>query len=147
MEIDVDGLIGAGRHERTGERTTNRNGLRQKGLLPAIDPNVHGRAAICRRLVLVWLFPPVSPGCRLSRRLRACPGPAGRRYGPFVLPLGGGDRNHSHTNHEPAKPRHFLFARYAPNQWCSMIRRIVVADASAIKPRKRTAHSVPAGSE
>ena len=26
METDVDGLIGAGRHERTGERTTYRNG-------------------------------------------------------------------------------------------------------------------------
>ena len=27
MEADVDGLIGAGRHERSGERTTWRNGL------------------------------------------------------------------------------------------------------------------------
>ena len=26
MESDVDGLIGAGRHERSGERTTYRNG-------------------------------------------------------------------------------------------------------------------------
>lgn len=26
MEIDVDGLIGAGRHERNGERMTWRNG-------------------------------------------------------------------------------------------------------------------------
>jgi hypothetical protein len=26
MEADVDGLIGAGRHERNGERTTWRNG-------------------------------------------------------------------------------------------------------------------------
>ena len=28
METDVDGLIGAGRHERSGERTTYRNGYR-----------------------------------------------------------------------------------------------------------------------
>ncbi len=28
METDVDGLIGAGRHERTGDRTTYRNGYR-----------------------------------------------------------------------------------------------------------------------
>ena len=26
MEADVEGLIGAGRHERSGERTTQRNG-------------------------------------------------------------------------------------------------------------------------
>ena len=32
METDVDGLIGAGRHERTGERTTNRNGYRDRTL-------------------------------------------------------------------------------------------------------------------
>ena len=32
METDVDGLIGAGRHERTGERTTYRNGYRDRTL-------------------------------------------------------------------------------------------------------------------
>jgi hypothetical protein len=32
METDVDGLIGAGRHERTGERTTYRNGCRERAL-------------------------------------------------------------------------------------------------------------------
>ena len=32
METDVDGLIGAGRHERTGERTTYRNGYRDRVL-------------------------------------------------------------------------------------------------------------------
>jgi putative transposase len=33
METDVEGLIGAGRHERTGDRLNYRNGLgRQKGL-------------------------------------------------------------------------------------------------------------------
>ena len=32
METDVDGLIGAGRHERSGERTTYRNGYRDRPL-------------------------------------------------------------------------------------------------------------------
>src|SRR5689334_21587554 len=32
MEADVEGLIGAGRHERTGERTTYRNGYRDRTL-------------------------------------------------------------------------------------------------------------------
>ena len=44
METDVDGLIGAGRHERSGERTTYRNGYRDRtldtrlGEPPAPDP-------------------------------------------------------------------------------------------------------------
>src|SRR5690242_7165524 len=32
MEADVDGLIGAGRYERSGERTTWRNGFRDRAL-------------------------------------------------------------------------------------------------------------------
>ena len=32
METEVDGLIGAGRHERTGDRTTYRNGFRDRTL-------------------------------------------------------------------------------------------------------------------
>jgi len=32
MEADVEGLIGAGRHERSGERTTYRNGYRERAL-------------------------------------------------------------------------------------------------------------------
>jgi len=32
MEADVDGLIGAGRHERSGDRTTWRNGYRERSL-------------------------------------------------------------------------------------------------------------------
>ena len=32
MEADVEGLIGAGRHERTGERLTYRNGFRDRTL-------------------------------------------------------------------------------------------------------------------
>ncbi|GLS65384.1 hypothetical protein GCM10007888_37660 [Methylobacterium oxalidis] len=32
MEADVEGLIGAGRYERTGERSTYRNGYRERSL-------------------------------------------------------------------------------------------------------------------
>jgi len=32
METDVEGLIGAGRHERSGDRTTHRNGYRDRRL-------------------------------------------------------------------------------------------------------------------
>ena len=32
MEADVDDLIGAGRHERSGDRTTWRNGYRERAL-------------------------------------------------------------------------------------------------------------------
>lgn len=32
MEADVDGLVGAGRHERCGDRTTWRNGYRDRSL-------------------------------------------------------------------------------------------------------------------
>src|SRR5712672_4223268 len=32
METDVEGLIGAGRHERSGDRTTYRNGYRDRTL-------------------------------------------------------------------------------------------------------------------
>jgi putative transposase len=32
METDVDGLIGAGRHERTVDRSTYRNGYRDRAL-------------------------------------------------------------------------------------------------------------------
>jgi len=32
MEADVEGLIGAGRHERSGDRTTWRNGYRDRAL-------------------------------------------------------------------------------------------------------------------
>ena len=43
MEADVEGLIGAGRHERSAERLNYRNGYRERprhppGLAPAEDP-------------------------------------------------------------------------------------------------------------
>ena len=53
METDVEGIIGAGRHERSGERTTWRNGYRERaldtrlGTLNLRGPK-RGRAAISR---------------------------------------------------------------------------------------------------
>ncbi len=35
MESDVEGTIGAGRHERSAERLTYRNGYRERSLDPA----------------------------------------------------------------------------------------------------------------
>ncbi len=53
METDVEGLIGAGRHERSGDRTTYRNGYRDRTLdtrlarCSCASPSC-GRAAISR---------------------------------------------------------------------------------------------------
>jgi putative transposase len=43
METDVEGIIGAGRHERTGDRQTYRNGYRDRALdtrLGNADPRI-----------------------------------------------------------------------------------------------------------
>ncbi len=40
MEADVEGLIGAGRHERTGERLNYRNGYRERSTASAAS--THG---------------------------------------------------------------------------------------------------------
>ena len=54
METDVEGLIGAGRYERSGERTTWRNGYRDRTLdtrLGALQLRIPscGRVATSRR--------------------------------------------------------------------------------------------------
>ena len=38
MEADVEGLIGAGRHERTGDRLNYRNGYRDRSLDTRLGP-------------------------------------------------------------------------------------------------------------
>jgi putative transposase len=65
MESDVEGLIGAGRYERSGERTTWRNGYRDRtftrpsGRLAISDPKTAARQ----------LFPAISGGPQeLGRR-------------------------------------------------------------------------------
>jgi hypothetical protein len=46
METDVEGVIGAGRHERTGDRTTYRNGYRDRTLDTPRHPSAaHSEAA------------------------------------------------------------------------------------------------------
>jgi transposase-like protein len=51
METDVEGLVGAGRHERTAERATYRNGYRDRtldtrlGSLQLHIPKLRGKAA------------------------------------------------------------------------------------------------------
>ena len=39
MEADVEGLIGAGKHERSSERTTWRNGYRVTGISFLVSPS------------------------------------------------------------------------------------------------------------
>lgn len=59
MEADVDGLIGAGRHERSGDRTTRRNGYRDRaldtrlGTLNLRVPKLRQGSSIFRRLRFV----------------------------------------------------------------------------------------------
>ena len=53
METDVEGVIGAGRHERSGDRTTYRNGYRDRTLdtrLGSLQLRIRscGRAATSR---------------------------------------------------------------------------------------------------
>ena len=87
METDVEGLIGAGRHERTGERTTYRNGYRDR----ALDTRLGIAAAAHSEAAAGQLLPAVpgaaedlgegagrgDPGGVDRRRLD----PAGRRTG------------------------------------------------------------------
>ena len=49
MEADVDGLIGAGRYERSGERTTWRNGFRDRSLDTRLGQAAAARSRSCAR--------------------------------------------------------------------------------------------------
>src|SRR6185312_1594504 len=48
MEADVEGVIGAGRHERSGERTTYRNGYRDRSLDTRLG-SLHSGSPSCGR--------------------------------------------------------------------------------------------------
>jgi len=94
METDVEGLIGAGRHERSGDRTTYRNGYRDRTLdtrlgalqlrIPKLrqgsyfPPFLEPRKTSERALVAVIQFRagPSPPRCRKRRsgmtRYRPC---------------------------------------------------------------------------
>src|SRR5262245_12875788 len=68
MEADVEGLIGAGRHERTGDRLNYRNGYRDRSGYPArsVEP-AHPQAA-------PGLLLPALPRAAQDRREGACDG-------------------------------------------------------------------------
>jgi putative transposase len=74
METDVEGVIGAGRHERSGERTTYRNGYRDRTLdtglaaCSSASPSC-GRAATSRPS-----WSPARPGRRRWWRSSRRPG-------------------------------------------------------------------------
>ena len=70
MEADVDGLIGAGRHERSGERTTWRNGY---GSIYDIDETVAGLAEISPIAFLNRAFAYGPPTIDLRGGIRAAP--------------------------------------------------------------------------
>ena len=105
MEAGVEGLIGAGRHERTGDRLNHRNGYRDRSLDTRLSPLQlripklrQGRTSTlpgARRLARGGSHRP-APACGLGA-LRARPGgralPGGRQarpgYGPAQYPLPG----------------------------------------------------------
>jgi transposase-like protein len=54
MEVDLEGLIGAGRYERSGERLTWRNGYRDRTLDTRLGP----MQLRIPKLRQGWYFPP-----------------------------------------------------------------------------------------
>jgi putative transposase len=66
MEADVEGLIGAGRHERTGDRLNYRNGYRDHSLDTRLGP-------------LSLRIPKLRQGCA-SRPFSSRAGPPRRRW-------------------------------------------------------------------
>jgi len=96
MEADVEGLIGAGRHERTGDRLNYRNGYRERSL----DTRLGSLSLRIPKLRQGSYFPLFlepregardrDPGSLDRRRLD----PAGRR-------VGAGDGSHRHLE-EPS---------------------------------------------
>src|SRR4051812_42841562 len=64
MEADVEGLIGAGRHERSPERLNWRNGYRERALDPRLGPlQLAARAQAAAGFVL-----PAVPGAQEGER-------------------------------------------------------------------------------
>jgi hypothetical protein len=84
MEADVEGLIGAGRHERTGERLNYRNGFRDRTLDTRLG-SLQLRSRSCGRAATSrpsWSpgRPPRRPWSPSSRK----PGSAGSRRGGWT---------------------------------------------------------------
>ena len=76
METDVDGLIGAGRYERSGERTTWRNGHRDR----VLDTRLGSLQLRIPKLRQGSYFPPFLEARKVSEKaLIADPGSLDRR--------------------------------------------------------------------
>ncbi|WP_048858387.1 IS256 family transposase, partial [Acidiphilium multivorum] len=67
METDVDGLIGAGRYERSGERATYRNGYRDR----ALDTRLGSLQLRIPKLRQGSYFPPFLEARRTSEKALA----------------------------------------------------------------------------
>ncbi len=69
METDVEGLIGAGRHERSGDRTTYRNGYRDRTLDTRLDQPAAVLACVkpAARRLRRWPAARLDPGCAPRR--------------------------------------------------------------------------------
>ena len=64
METDVEGLIGAGRHERTAERATYRNGYRDRTL----ETRLGSLQLRIPKLRQASYFPPFLDACKTSEK-------------------------------------------------------------------------------
>jgi len=82
MEADVDGQIGAARHERTPERQTCRNGYRDRTL----DTRLGALSLRIPKLRQGSYFPPFLEAARPARRRWS---PSSRKPGSAASPLGG----------------------------------------------------------
>jgi putative transposase len=88
METDVDGVIGAGRHERTGDRTTYRNGYRDRTL----DTRLGALQLRIPKLRQGSYFPPfLEPRKTSEKALVAVIQEAGRRVDPARRRSGAGN--------------------------------------------------------
>ena len=68
METDVDGLIGAGRYERSGERTTWRNGHRDR----VLDTRLGSLQLRIPKLRQGSYFPPFLEARKVSEKGKRC---------------------------------------------------------------------------
>ena len=83
METDVDGLIGAGRHERSGERTTYRNGYRDRTLDTRLGGAAQGFACEAGEIAAEGACSSGSPSCARAATFRRSWSRAKRRRKPW----------------------------------------------------------------
>ena len=83
METDVDGLIGAGRHERTAERATYRNGYRDRTLDTRLGGAAQGFACEAGEIAAEGACSYGSPSCARAATTRRSWSHAKRRRRPL----------------------------------------------------------------